>query len=155
VELGLRVAALTRFAGIPADAAALDLRQAASLDVQLRTGGRPSSVQQNVPAWLIFGMFLVVMPISALFILERRDGTLARLASLQVPFSLLLLGKIGPYFVVNLAQALLMFAAGKTLVPWFGGESLALPERWDLLAIVTACTSLTAIGSFSPPALAL
>jgi ABC-2 type transport system permease protein len=145
VVLGLRVA-VTRLAGIPADAAALDLRQAASLDVQLRTGGRPSSVQQNVPAWLIFGMFLVVMPISALFILERRDGTLARLASLQVPFSLLLLGKIGPYFVVNLAQALLMFAAGKTLVPWFGGESLALPARWDLLAIVTACTSLTAIG---------
>jgi ABC-2 type transport system permease protein len=146
VVLGLRMAAVTRLAGVPADAAALDLGQAASLDVQLRTGGRPSSVQQNVPAWLIFGMFLVVMPISALFILERRDGTLARLASLQVPFSLLLLGKIGPYFVINLAQALLMFAAGKTLVPWFGGESLALPARWDLLAIVAACTSLAAIG---------
>ena len=44
------------------------------------SGGRPSSVQQNVPAWLIFGMFFVVMPMSALFIVERRDGTLARLA---------------------------------------------------------------------------
>jgi ABC-2 type transport system permease protein len=146
VALGLRVAALTRLAGIPADAVALDLRQAASLDVQLLTGGRPSSVQQNVPAWLIFGMFLVVMPISSLFILERRDGTLARLMSLRVPFSMVLLGKIGPFFVINLVQALLMFAAGKTLVPWLGGESLALPARWDLLAIVTACTSLTAIG---------
>jgi ABC-2 type transport system permease protein len=146
VALGLRVAALTRLAGIPADAVALDLRQAASLDVQLLTGGRPSSVQQNVPAWLIFGMFLVVMPISALFILERRDGTLARLMSLRVPFSMMLLGKIGPFFVINLLMALLMFAAGKTLVPWLGGESLALPARWDLLAIVTACTSLTAIG---------
>jgi ABC-2 type transport system permease protein len=109
-------------------------------------GGRPSSVQQNVPAWLIFGMFLVVMPISTLFIAERRDGTLARLVSQRVPFSMLLLGKVGPLFVINLVQAALMLAAGRTLVPWLGGESLALPARWDLLAAVAASTSLAAIG---------
>jgi ABC-2 type transport system permease protein len=109
-------------------------------------GGRPSSVQQNVPAWLIFGMFFVVMPMSALFIVERREGTLARLASQQVPASLLLAGKIGPFFVINLIQAALMLAAGTTLVPWLGGEALALPARWDLLAAVSAATSLAAIG---------
>jgi ABC-2 type transport system permease protein len=109
-------------------------------------GGRPSSVQQNVPAWLIFGMFFVVMPISALFIVERRDGTLARLVSQRVPFPMLLAGKVGPFFVINLAQAVLMLAAGRTLVPWLGGETLALPARWDLLIAVTACTSLAAIG---------
>jgi ABC-2 type transport system permease protein len=103
-------------------------------------------VQQNVPAWLIFGMFFVVMPISALFIVERREGTLARMASLQVPFSMLLLGKVGPFFVINLGQTVLMLLAGKTLVPWFGGEALALPARWDLVAAVAACTSLAAIG---------
>ncbi|MEA3192235.1 MAG: type transport system permease protein [Betaproteobacteria bacterium] len=108
--------------------------------------GKPSSVQQNVPAWLIFGMFFVVMPISALFIIERRDGTLARLVSQRVPFPMLLLGKVGPFFVINLAQAVLMLAAGCTLVPWLGGESLALPARWDLLAMVAASTSLAAIG---------
>jgi ABC-2 type transport system permease protein len=109
-------------------------------------GGRPSSVQQNVPAWLIFGMFFVVLPISALFIVERRDGTLARLVSQRVPFPLLLLGKVGPFFVINLAQTALMLAAGVSLVPWLGGESLALPSRWDLLAAVAASTSLAAIG---------
>jgi len=109
-------------------------------------GGRPSSVQQNVPAWLIFGMFFVVMPLSALFLVERRDGTLARLVSQRVPFPMLLAGKVGPFFVINLAQAVLMLAAGRLLVPWLGGESLALPSRWDLLAAVTACTSLAAIG---------
>jgi ABC-2 type transport system permease protein len=109
-------------------------------------GGKPSSVQQNVPAWLIFGMFFVVMPISALFLVERRDGTLARLVSQRVPFPMLLAGKVGPYFVINLAQAALMLLAGRTLVPWLGGESLALPARWDLLVAVSACTSLAAIG---------
>jgi len=147
VALGLRVSAMIRDAGIPADAGAFDLKQAAKLDVQVvGSTGRPSSVQQNVPAWLIFGMFFVVMPISALFIVERRDGTLARLASLQVPFSMLLLGKVGPFFVINLGQTVLMLLAGKTLVPWFGGEALAIPARWDLVAAVAACTSFAAIG---------
>jgi ABC-2 type transport system permease protein len=109
-------------------------------------GGKPSSVQQNVPAWLIFGMFLVVMPLSALFIVERRDGTLARLTSQRVPFLLVLAGKVAPFFVINLVQAALMLAAGCTLVPLLGGESLALPARWDLLAAVVASTSLAAIG---------
>lgn len=147
VALGLRVSAMMRRAGISADPAAFDLKRAATLSVETIGGtGRPSSVQQNVPAWLIFGMFFVVMPISSLFIVERRDGTLARLVSQRVPFSMLLLGKVGPYFVINLAQAALMLLAGRTLVPWFGGETLALPARWDLLIAVTACTSLAAIG---------
>ena len=145
--LALRVSAMMRRAGIAVAADALDPRRAASLKVETIGGtGRPSSVQQNVPAWLIFGMFFVVMPISSLFIVERRDGTLARLVSMRVPFSLLLLGKVGPYFAVNLAQAALMLLAGRVLVPWFGGETLALPGRWDLLAAVTACTSFAAIG---------
>ena len=147
VTLSLRVSALMRRAGITASADALDLKRAATLNVETIGGtARPSSVQQNVPAWLIFGMFFVVMPISSLFIVERREGTLARLVSQQVPFTMLLLGKVGPYFVVNLTQAALMLLAGRTLVPWFGGETLALPARWDLLAAVTACTSFAAIG---------
>ena len=147
VTLGLRVSALMRRAGIAADADALELKRVATLNVEtIGSSGRPSSVQQNVPAWLIFGMFFVVMPISSLFVVERREGTLARLVSLRVPFSMLLLGKVGPYFVVNLAQAALMLLAGRTLVPWFGGETLALAARWDLLAAVTACTSFAAIG---------
>ncbi len=147
VALGLRVAATMRRAGIAADADAFDPKRAASLSVETIGGtARPSSVQQNVPAWLIFGMFFVVIPISSLFVVERRDGTLARLVSQQVPFTMLLLGKLGPYFMVNLTQGVLMLLAGRTLVPWFGGETLALPARWDLLAAVTACTSLAAIG---------
>lgn len=131
-----------------ADAAGFDVKRALPLSVEVvgSPGGRPSAVQQNVPAWLIFGMFFVVMPISALFVTERREGTLARLVSQKVPFSLMLLGRVGPYWVVNLAQAALMLLAGATLVPWLGGEALAMPRRWDLLAAVAASTSLAAIA---------
>src|SRR5229473_7369628 len=146
VVLALRISAMMRQAGIAVNADALDLKHAATLNVETIGGsGRPSSVQQNVPAWLIFGMFFVVMPISSLFVVERRDGTLARLVSQQVPFSMLLLGKVGPFFLINLAQTALMLLVGR-MVPWLGGEALALPARWDLLAAVAASTSLAAIG---------
>src|SRR5207249_3395604 len=111
----------------------IDLKRATNVSVEVIGSprpARPSSVQQNVPAWLIFGMFFVVLPISALFIVERRDGTAARLRSQQVAFSLLLVGKIGPFFVINLLQTVLMLAAGLTLVPWLAfrpwpGRSMA------------------------------
>ncbi len=147
--LGARMSAIATGVGFDADPGAFDLKRAASLSVEVvgnPRSGRPSSVQQNVPAWLIFGMFLVVMPISSLFIVERREGTLARLVSQQVPFSMLLLGKVGPFFVVNMVQAALMLLAGRWVVPWFGGEALVVPPSWDLLAAVVASTSVAAIG---------
>ncbi len=147
--LGARMSALATGAGFSSDPGAFDLKRAATLNVEVvgnPRSGRPSSVQQNVPAWLIFGMFLVVMPISSLFIVERREGTLARLVSQQVPFSMLLLGKVGPFFVVNLLQTALMLLAGRYVVPWFGGEALVMPPSWGLLTAVAASTSLAAIG---------
>ncbi|PKO49996.1 MAG: ABC transporter permease, partial [Betaproteobacteria bacterium HGW-Betaproteobacteria-21] len=87
----------------------------------------PSSVQQNVPAWLIFSMFFVVVPISAVFIAERQHGTLQRLATQQVSFGLILAGKLLPFFVVNQVQAVVMVLVGQHLVPLAGGEALVLP----------------------------
>jgi len=107
---------------------------------------RGSPHGSNESPFFIDASGISVMPISSLFIVERREGTLARLVSQKVPFSLLLLGRIGPYLVVNLAQAALMLLAGVTLVPWLGGEALALPARWDLLAAVALATSLAAIA---------
>ena len=130
-----------------AEAFGVDLKRAGALEIEVAgRAGRPSSVQQNVPAWLIFGMFFVVLPMSSLFITERREGTLARLISLKVPFSLLLVGRIVPYCAVNLAQAAFMLAAGVWFVPWLGGEALVMPARWDLLAAVALATSLAAVG---------
>jgi ABC-2 type transport system permease protein len=87
----------------------------------------PSSVQQNVPAWLIFAMFFVVIPISSIFIIERQQGTLQRLRAMGVPFRLLLAGKLLPFFVVNQLQAVLMVLVGLFVVPMFGGEALDMP----------------------------
>ncbi|MDX9838824.1 MAG: ABC transporter permease [Azoarcus sp.] len=109
----------------------------------------PSSVQQNVPAWLIFSMFFVVVPISAVFIAERQHGTLQRLATQQVSFGLILAGKLLPFFVVNQVQAVLMVLVGRYLVPLAGGEALTLPTgAASLLALwlMSAAVSLAAVA---------
>jgi len=109
----------------------------------------PSSVQQNVPAWLIFAMFFVVIPISSIFIIERQHGTLQRLRAMGLPFRLVLAGKLLPFFVINQIQALLMVLVGMYLVPLFGSEALALPGTPALLAAwwaVSAAVSLAAVA---------
>ena len=51
---------------------------------EIESGRAMTAVQQSVPAWLIFGMFFVVIPIAGVLIQERNDGTLTRLATFGV-----------------------------------------------------------------------
>ncbi len=108
----------------------------------------PSSVQQNVPAWLVFAMFFVVIPISSIFITERQQGTLQRLVTMGLPFRHVLLGKLLPFFVVNQIQALLMVAVGLYIVPLFSGEALVMPDGAGMLRwwLVAAAVSLAAVA---------
>lgn len=108
---------------------------------------QPNAVQQNVPAWLAFGMFFVVTAISSLFIQEQRDGTLARLVSMGVPARRLILAKALPYLAINGIQAVLMLAVGVMLMPILGGDALSLAGiHWPALIAMLASLSLAAIG---------
>ena len=107
----------------------------------------PNAVQQNVPAWLAFGMFFVVTAISSLFIQEQRDGTLARLVSIGAPARQLILAKALPYLLINAIQAVLMLAVGVKLMPLLGGDALSLAGiHWPALILVLASLSVAAIG---------
>ena len=105
-----------------------------------------TSVQQSVPAWLVFAMFFVVIPLSTIFIAERQHGTLPRLRSLRVPMSLLLAGKVVPFYLVNLVQAGLMLLVGRYLVPQLGGVALHLEVDWLALWAMATAVSLAAIS---------
>ena len=114
-----------------------------------RSAKLPSSVQQNVPAWLIFAMFFVVIPVSSIFIIERQQGTLQRLRAMGVPFRLILAGKLLPLFVLNQIQAVGMVLVGIFVVPLFGGEALEMPASLPLLFnwwAVAAAVSLAAVA---------
>ncbi len=110
-------------------------------------GVRPTAVQQNVPAWLVFGMFFIVASLSNLFLQERSSGTLARLRSLGVPPATLLLSKAVPYLGVNLLQVLLMLAVGVWGMPRLGGDALSLAGiHWPALVAALLALSFAAVG---------
>ncbi|HVC38278.1 MAG TPA: ABC transporter permease [Gammaproteobacteria bacterium] len=107
---------------------------------------RPSSVQQNVPAWLLFAMFFIAIPLSTTWVQERQQGTYARLRSMGLSSRALLLGKLLPYLGVNLLQVVLMLAVGIFVVPWFGGGRLTLGHAPLALCLMAVAVSFAAVA---------
>lgn len=109
-------------------------------------GPRPTSVQQNVPAWLVFAMFFVALPLSTTWVRERELGTLTVLRSLGVGTGTLIAGKLVPYLLVNLGQVGVMLAIGVWVVPALGGDALALGTSAAGLATIALATSIAAVS---------
>ncbi len=107
---------------------------------------RPSSVQQNVPAWLLFAMFFIAIPLSTTWVQERQQGTYARLRSMGLGAGALLLGKLLPYLAINLLQVVLMLAVGVFVVPWFGGGSLTLGHAPLALCLMAVAASFASVS---------
>jgi ABC-2 type transport system permease protein len=110
------------------------------------TGVVPSSVQQNVPAWLMFAMFFVIIPISTAFLIEKQQGTFVRLRLMNISTLNLLLAKLAPYYVVNQIQMVLMIGVGMYLVPLLGGDRLNWPSSVFGLLIISSAASFAAIS---------
>lgn len=77
-----------------------------------KTSRRPTSTEQNVPAYTIFGVFFIVLTLASSFIKEKNDGTFQRILAAPLSKAALITGKLLPYYIVNLIQIILMFAVG-------------------------------------------
>ena len=106
----------------------------------------PSAVQQSVPAWLVFSMFFIVIPISNTFISERGQGTLMRLKSMNVSRFYLIMGKMVPYLIINAIQVIIMIAIGVYVVPLCGGTALTMGDSVGGLVLISASVSFSAIS---------
>ena len=106
----------------------------------------PTSVQQNVPAWLIFSMFFVVIPIATTMVTEKQQGTLNRLRTMDVSMALFLCAKIVPYLIINQFQLLLMLLLGIYLVPLLGGDQLVLGDSYAGLLLMSFGAGFAAVG---------
>ncbi|MFO7613265.1 MAG: ABC transporter permease [Bacteroidales bacterium] len=106
----------------------------------------PNSVQHNVPAWTIFAMFFIIIPLTGNIIKERENGLATRLRIMPGNKLQALGAKIFIYMMVGLVQFGLMFMFGKFVLPYFGLPSLLLgPEKIALLLMALA-TALAATG---------
>jgi ABC-2 type transport system permease protein len=105
-----------------------------------------NSVQHNVPAWTMFGMFFIVITLAGNMIREREEGSYVRILTMPVHPALILTGKMVAYTFICLAQCLLMFSVGLFLLPLTGLPALIIGQAWFSVLIVSISCSLAAVG---------
>ena len=107
-----------------------------------------NSVQHNVPAWAIFGMFFMIMVIAESIINERIQGSWTRLKLIPGSQIQVLLGKTSFYILLAICQFFVMMMVGLYLMPLFGLPSLHIPNNYHLLLWMVFSIALcaTALG---------
>ncbi len=105
----------------------------------------PTVVQQNVPGWTIFALFWIAQLLCLNLLEERSSGAYKRILVSPISAMTYLGGKVIPFVLVNLIQAVAMFAIGIYLLPLLGCGELVL-NNVGALALLTLAVSLVSIG---------
>ncbi len=103
-------------------------------------------VQQNVPAWALFGMFFTAIPIAGAILQERKSGIWIRLTSLPVSPLVLFTGKVLAYMGICLCQFLLIFLIGTHLFPFIGLPAFIISGNFTAVLLTVLLSSLAACG---------
>lgn len=107
---------------------------------------KPTSVQQNVPAWTLFAMFMIAIPLANNLIRERSDGTRGRLRCLPVSPFTQLFGKILVYMGLCFIQFGIMLIIGSKFLPLLGTPDLVLGGQYEAILVATGASAMAATG---------
>lgn len=107
---------------------------------------KPNSVQHNVPAWTLFAVFFIVIPLSINIVKEKTQGTFVRLRTNPVPNGVVIAGKTLTYLIICMIQFYMMIAVAIFIFPHLGLPSLNLDGNLFLMSIVALFSGLGAIG---------
>lgn len=105
-----------------------------------------NSVQHNVPAWTVFGMFFIVISMAGSIIKERDDGSFLRIKTMPGSFINVLFGKIWAYLLITFIQAILMLLVGLYILPLLDLPQLVIGNNYFALFSIIFCTGLAATG---------
>lgn len=106
----------------------------------------PNSVQHNVPAWTLFAMFFIVIPLSINIVKEKTQGTFIRLRTNPVSNIIVLVGKTVMYLIICMIQFYMMIAVAIFLFPHLGLPALNVEGNLVLMSVVALFSGLAAIG---------
>lgn len=126
-----------------------DLFPTNSIKIRETTSGHlsqsklPNSTEHNVPAWTVFAIFFIVIPLSGQMISERKDGTLNRLKTFPTAMFNHLLGKLIIYTSISLFQVLVLLFTGHYILPLLGLPQLNIQQLFPIL-LFTVCIGLAA-----------
>ncbi len=106
----------------------------------------PNSVQHNVPAWTIFAMFFIIIPITGNLIMEKESGLATRLRVMPGNQLQALGAKISVYAMVGIVQFVILLVFAKLVFPFFQLPMLELGPEKPALFLMALATTLAATG---------
>lgn len=106
----------------------------------------PNAVQHNVPAWAIFAMFFIVLPLAGSMVKEKSEGSVLRLQTIPTSYLIFLNGKIIVYIFVCLIQLILMLSVGKIFLPMLGLPTLVIGNSILGIILLSVSTAFAATG---------
>jgi len=106
----------------------------------------PNAVQHNIPAWSIFSIFFIVLPLANSIISERSEGLAIRLKTFPGTYLSILSGKLLLYFIIAITQFVMILMLGKFLFPLIGLPQLMIGNEILPLAILTMAVAVSSIG---------
>ena len=106
----------------------------------------PNSVQHNVPAWTLFAIFFIVIPLSINIVKEKSQGTFVRLRTNPVSNIIVIAGKTITYLIICMIQFYMMILVAIFLFPHIGLPSLNVDGNLFLMSIVALFSGFGAIG---------
>ena len=106
----------------------------------------PSTTQHNVPAWALFAMFFIVIPMSGSMIKEREEGSMIRIYTMPVSYFTIFMAKVGVYTVVCIIQFILMMLAGRYVLPLARIAPLTIGSNYLGILLMMIASSLAALG---------
>ncbi len=106
----------------------------------------PNSAQHNVPAWTLFAIFFIVIPLSINIVKEKNLGTAIRLRTNPVPYAIVLAGKTITYSLICMVQFYIMVLVAVFIFPQIGLPALNVEGNLLLMSVVALFSGFAAIG---------
>jgi ABC-2 type transport system permease protein len=122
------------------------LREASALEESLLK--MPDAVQQNVPAWALFGVFFIALPMAGSFVKERIYGLQYRMLSMPVSYPTVAAGKVFAFMLVCVVQFVIIFCIGKWILPLLGAPSFDMSTTGPWAALCVAFSAILAATGY-------
>jgi len=107
----------------------------------------PNSAQHNVPAWTLFAIFFIMVPLSINIVKEKNQGTYLRLLSSPTSNIVLYAGKVITYLIICLLQFYAILIIAELVFPYMKLPELNLSAiKLFLMSVLTLTAGLAAIS---------
>lgn len=107
---------------------------------------KPNAVQHNIPAWTIFAMFFIVLPLVSSIMKEKEEGSVFRFHTIPASYFLQINAKLIVFILICLIQFFLMLLISLVFLPMLGLPVLQLGNSYSGILVMALGCALAAAG---------